>query len=300
MLQVNERYFCITLEAVKHLLRRCKCCMEFSRMPVVARPMKAIKVNRVWGRLVIDLTEMDMVETPQGTYRYILAVRDYSTRFCLLRAVPTKEAVHVASALVGLLADFGPPMFIHSDNGKEFCNVLIEELMKYFPNYCMPIRGSPRHPQSQGVVESLNKIVKGLLRKEMKGNSTRIWPQFLLKVQQVMNYTPHSGTKYPPYTLLFGIPPPIAHPIWAGKDTPHGLEEADVAAMVDEQSQNVDKWIPFQESAEAIALADDDSFPAQLDALINAQRHEGNSTSWTFAIHVMDSDPILVVMMICY
>ena len=67
--------------------------------------------------------------------------------------------------MLGNLKDFinkyGKPNSIHTDNGKEFCNKLIEDYCK--ENNINIIHGRPYHPQSQGVVESYNKEIKRLL-----------------------------------------------------------------------------------------------------------------------------------------
>ncbi|CAF0866126.1 unnamed protein product [Didymodactylos carnosus] len=48
---------------------------------------------------------------------------------------------------------FGPPRLLHSDNGREFVANVIIELKKLFPDLVF-VRGRPRHPQSQGCIDS--------------------------------------------------------------------------------------------------------------------------------------------------
>ena len=57
---------------------------------------------------------------------------------------------------------YGKPLKLHSDDGKEFYNKLLQE-------YCIAndisyIRGRPYHPQSQGCIGAYNKEIKRLLK----------------------------------------------------------------------------------------------------------------------------------------
>ena len=57
------------------------------------------------------------------------------------------------------------PSVLQSDNGTEFCAVIMKQLCEMFG--VQHIRGSVGHPQSQGAVERANKIVKDKIRGEL-------------------------------------------------------------------------------------------------------------------------------------
>lgn len=77
----------------------------------------------------------------------------------VLRALGTKTAAEVVDYLVEIFALFGAPRMLHSDNGKEFANWLVKELVRRWPE-CRIVRGRPRHSQSQGSVERANQDVE--------------------------------------------------------------------------------------------------------------------------------------------
>ena len=58
---------------------------------------------------------------------------------------------------------FGLPAIIHSDNGKEFINKLIEDVVSTWPGHVQLISGHPRHPQSQGLVEKAHYTLEGMI-----------------------------------------------------------------------------------------------------------------------------------------
>ena len=77
------------------------------------------------------------------------------TKFVILKALKNKTACAVAKKLVKIFGIFGAPRILHSDNGKEFKNQVIRELLKIWAA-CKMVNGKPRHSQSQGSVERLN------------------------------------------------------------------------------------------------------------------------------------------------
>lgn len=81
--------------------------------------------------------------------------KDHLTKFVILRALTTKRAAEVVEHLIEIFALFGAPRLLHSDNGKEFANKLVRELVWRWPE-CRIVHGRPRHSQSQGSVERAN------------------------------------------------------------------------------------------------------------------------------------------------
>jgi len=59
-----------------------------------------------------------------------------------------------------VLAYVGPSKIFHSDNGREFVNLLIRAMFDRWGGDVMFINGRPRHSQSQGLVEHGNRTVK--------------------------------------------------------------------------------------------------------------------------------------------
>lgn len=88
---------------------------------------------------------------------------------------------------------FGPSNIIDSDNGREFVNQVMSDLASMFPGMQF-IRGRPRHSQSQGSVEALNKLVERKLQ-AMTAETHLARYHLVDAVGYSINTTVHSATK---------------------------------------------------------------------------------------------------------
>ena len=77
-----------------------------------------------------------------------------------MRAV---DAEAVAEELVKMFTRVGIPREILTDQGSNFTSQLLAELYRLL--HLRPIRTSPYHPQTDGLVERFNQTLKSMLRK---------------------------------------------------------------------------------------------------------------------------------------
>ncbi|KAG8174583.1 hypothetical protein JTE90_005247 [Oedothorax gibbosus] len=75
-------------------------------------------------------------------FKFIMVYQDHLTKFVLLRALRNKTAQEVVSQLVDIFFTCGAPCILHSDNGREFVNSLMNELTKCWPELKM-VHGKP-------------------------------------------------------------------------------------------------------------------------------------------------------------
>ncbi len=77
--------------------------------------------------LYVDLVQMN--KSPEG-YQYILSMEDGFSRYISLAPLKSKKSEEVIQGLLEhFISRFGCPLTIHSDNGKEFTNQLLEKLL---------------------------------------------------------------------------------------------------------------------------------------------------------------------------
>ncbi|CAG8627028.1 6425_t:CDS:2, partial [Paraglomus occultum] len=146
-----------------------------------------------------------MAQAQDNGYRYIIHMRDHFTKFSWATAAKQKKAENVSKFLYDVFLMFGPPMILQCDNGKEFTGIM-NKLEDLWPNLRI-IHGRPRHPQSQGLVERGNAILKKKIAKWMETHKRTDWTSALGRVVYAMNCEVCRTTKFSPYQLVFGISP---------------------------------------------------------------------------------------------
>jgi transposase InsO family protein len=96
--------------------------------------------------------------------------------------------------------NFGVPVAIQADNGKEFRNRL---LLDYHRDLNVRvIHGRPRHPRSQGQIERANQTIKRCLEKALNGVQEKRWIDFLPTVVHKYNITIYRATNKSPFCLV--------------------------------------------------------------------------------------------------
>lgn len=96
--------------------------------------------------------------------RYIITVMDYLTRWAEEQPVKDYTGATTTKFLFEhVLTRFGCPKVLMSDRGTHFLNETISALTEEFQVYHQ--KSTPYHPQANGTVEALNKILENTLTK---------------------------------------------------------------------------------------------------------------------------------------
>ncbi|XP_060859794.1 KRAB-A domain-containing protein 2-like [Metopolophium dirhodum] len=156
------------------------------------------------SRCQIDL--IDFQSQSDAGYKFVLVYQDHLTKFCILRPLKCKRAEQIAYVLLDIFCLFGAPSVLQSDNGREFCNEIVNSLKEMWPELTI-VHGKPRHSQSQGSVERANQDIENMLTTWMQSNNTNKWSEGLRFVQFMKNKALHSGIKRSPYEAMFGSVP---------------------------------------------------------------------------------------------
>ncbi|GFS08164.1 KRAB-A domain-containing protein 2 [Elysia marginata] len=93
----------------------------------------------------------------QYGFNHILKTIDFFPRFAFMHAIHGKGAKEVAEALLILNYGYGTLHILQSDYGRELNKNDLVTLVEAFKIH--KINGRPYHPQSQGRVERLNRII---------------------------------------------------------------------------------------------------------------------------------------------
>ena len=107
--------------------------------------------------VAMDLLDMS-VTTAWGN-RYVLVMVDCFSRWTEACPLPDKTAQSVADAFFNqVVCRFGMPIVIHSDQGREFENKIMQELCILCGSH--KTRTTPYHPESDGLVERFNRTLE--------------------------------------------------------------------------------------------------------------------------------------------
>ena len=169
--------------------------MPLRRHPIPTMPFESIAAN-ILG---------PFQTTTQGN-RYVLPVKDFTTRYALLESLPNKDTDNIIASLRNILSNFGSPEVLLTDNAPEFKS---EKMMKYCKFYNIKkAKYSSFHPMSGGLCERHNKEINKLVQIYVSEIETLNWDEFLPTLQLTMNSTFNEMLEKTPLYCLFGYDSP--------------------------------------------------------------------------------------------
>ena len=135
--------------------------------------------------------------------KYILVIIDAFSRFVMLRAIPDTTAKKAIDGLIEWIGLFGIPSEVVSDNGTQFANELVDNLLEILATENTKIQAYSK--EENGIVERANKEVNRHLRAfayEHKDKKT--WYKYLPLVQRILNASIHKSIGVSPAQIVFG------------------------------------------------------------------------------------------------
>jgi hypothetical protein len=141
---------------------------------------------------------IDFQSLPNGEFKYLLNYIDHGIKFLFSIPLKFKRTSCIAYALIEIFTVIGLSMILQSDNGKEFLQAamtrrqndkysgklialtqddltkIITKVRELWPE-CRMVRGSPRHSQTNGGVEQVNRTVEEKLGSWMRETRNTNW-----------------------------------------------------------------------------------------------------------------------------
>jgi len=177
----------------------CELCVAFK----IRQKPKTAKIPTSVGIYPFAYIQIDLQGPISKTLHgnlYILVTVCLLTRWCEMRAIPSKTAEDVGKALMEIFLVRGPPLSVQSDQGREFKNTHLKTML----NACgiQLQHGTPLRPQSQGVVERINQRIGIGLRVLESEHIT--WDQDLSALQLSINMEHHEALGMSPFEAVHG------------------------------------------------------------------------------------------------
>ena len=202
--RILEEYWWPTLyHDVKLHIADCRACAEYSNDVGPKRIPRAPRVIVAQG--VGDIVSMDysgpFTETSRGKVM-MLMFTDHTSKYKEAFATKDKSAVTTARHLFyDWICRFGPPIILLSDQGKEFCNQVMDEVRKL--SSIVQKTTSGYHPETNGLSEKSNDIIESALRKFTDGDNGNwdLWLPFILLCDRTRI---HKAIGHTPMFMMFG------------------------------------------------------------------------------------------------
>ena len=182
---------------VRRQCRSCLPCVTRTGCGSKVRPtLKPIPVGGPFHRVGVDVLSL-----PQ-TSRYAVVFVDYLTKWPKVFAVPDHRAETIARVLVEhVICRHGVPNELLSDRGADFLLELISKVCKL--TNMKKVNTSAYHPQSDGMVERLNRTLTDMMAKHASFHGSN-WDRYLPYLLFAYRVRPHSSTGESPFYLLYG------------------------------------------------------------------------------------------------
>lgn len=200
--KVRQRYFWFELrEDVKQWVAKCDVCGAVKRPSRPPRaPLGSMLVGAPMDRLSTDILG-PLPRTPRNM-RYILVVNDHFTKWVEIFPVPDQTAVTCAQVIVNeVIARFGCPYSLHSDQGRNYESLLFSDLCKLLE--IRKTRTSPANPRCNGMTERFNRTLITMIKSYLKGQQTD-WDLNLGCLAAAYRASPHESSHLTPNMMMLG------------------------------------------------------------------------------------------------
>ena len=145
---------------VCNYISRCEICQKRNFQGMRKAKIKALPVvTQPLQRVGIDL--IGKLSPSRSGNCYILTIVDHFTRFVQAYPLPNKQSATVSKAFMDFVCRYGCPEHVVSDRGSEFTSNVFHELLKSLKSKLHLTTSF--HPQSNGMTESFNKLLKNTL-----------------------------------------------------------------------------------------------------------------------------------------
>ena len=161
--------------------------------------------DRPFDKIAIDL--VTECETSTSGNKHILTIIDHLTGWPEAFPILDKSAGTIVSTFINMYLPVHMCLrYILSDNGTEFKNNLIDQVLKQLGIGW--IFSAPYYPQINGKLEAFNKYLKPALKKLCEKDPSN-WDQYLDQVLTSCRITAKLATAETPFFLVYGRYPNI-------------------------------------------------------------------------------------------
>jgi hypothetical protein len=207
---------------------------------------------------------------------YILVMGDYFTKWADAVAIRNQKATTVAQKLVDrIVSIFGTPMQIHSDQGRSFESDVFKEMCRILG--IEKTRTSPYRPQSDGMVERLNRTIENMLASFVSQNQ-KDWDEHLPLLMLAYRSAQHEATGVSPCKMMLGRHVSLPADLVLGRhESTNTLSMSDYAYKL---SRTIDKIHAFARGKIEITT---NKMIREYNSKVNFQGHKEGDLVWYYS-----------------
>ncbi|KAK6176708.1 hypothetical protein SNE40_014955 [Patella caerulea] len=198
---IRQFYWWPTMDTmIDHVIKNCVHCNTSDKpYKSITAPLTPIPLpERVWQKLALDIQGPYLEAKAQ--HKFVIIMIDFYSKWDEVKFCSTVTTEVVIEFLSNVFYREGIPETLVTDNGVQFVSYQIKEFLQR--NNITHLRSSLYHPETNGLVERMNKTIKeGIQLSKLEHRS----PVEVTKERlQVYHSTPHTSTGITPFTLMRG------------------------------------------------------------------------------------------------
>ena len=199
--------------AVENFVRTCQECSKNTSPGRQNRaPLGTLSVGEPFTFWAMDYMG-PLPETCRGNKHLLVAV-DHFTKWCEVFPTKDQKASTVAPLLISkIFSRFGPPVVLHSDQGRNFESVLMHEICDAMG--ITKTRTTAYHPQGDGQTERQNRTLQKMLSSFVSSRQDD-WDLWVDSVVYAYNTSLHESLGLSPYEVVFGRTPRLPFELEVG------------------------------------------------------------------------------------
>ena len=157
-------------------------------------PRRRIIVNHIDEIFAADLVEMQKFAKLNKGYRYLLTCIDIFSKFSWVIPLKDKKGITIKNALEKIF-NKRKPKFLWTDNGKEFYNKQVQDLLN---ENNIKLYSTNNSEIKSAVIERFNRTFKNMMYKKFTENNNTIFYNILDELVNNYNNKHHSTIKMSP------------------------------------------------------------------------------------------------------
>ena len=185
---------------IRKYIAQCTLCQR-EKAKVQVYPLQMTEIPECpFDKITVDLvTECEMSSSGN---KHILILVDHFTGWPEAFPISYKSTDTILSTFINqYLPVHMCPRYILSDNGTEFKNHLMDQVLKQLGIEC--IFSTPYHPQSNRKLEVFHRYLKPILKKLCEKDPEN-WDKYINQVLASYRVTPNLATAETPFFLVYG------------------------------------------------------------------------------------------------